>query len=523
LQAAFTKLNLAAGLSDRTYHVVPYSFDRGSVSVEEVQASFQAFLSGQDVVGVVSSVRDSEYAAALSQVSIGARLVYVSPRGVLSAADDTPYSSYRVYVGGSLRDEAFAAMKYASLTLGLVGAGASGSVGLIVEASSVSGDILTSMKLAVSEYKGIVGYSGTYASLAQMQSVMDDVGGSLAGVNVVMVYGTNYVVEGLSYLRSKPGSAGSMPVFVISSEMDAISLQQALLSHADNTYVTLLTPSPYASVLSDNGSVSDSSALVGDSRAALGVMNGSLVLNSAQVEGFLTGMLLSNIAAHVFGGSAVTSPLLMQALYSTAVFSIDEVYLGSYVDQSCTSYSSSSNCECAQGMHGIWMVKLLSPASETAAATSTGGLSTLTFSVGSEGYYYSMLSNVNYTLQFDTCGVVPTPAATTPSNAGSSLTSVIIPIIAALGGVGGVALVLFIVYSVFAKRRRQAAAMKAAPQGAVTLVFTDVQDSTKLWDTCEGMSEALDMHNEIMRQTIARHKVWLMLTFGLFFTIHFIF
>ena len=50
-------------------------------------------------------------------------------------------------------------------------------------------------------------------------------------------------------------------------------------------------------------------------------------------------------------------------------------------------------------------------------------------------------------------------------------------------------------------------AMKAAPQGAVTLVFTNVQDSTKLWDTCEGMAEALNIHNDIMRKTIARHKV----------------
>ena len=55
--------------------------------------------------------------------------------------------------------------------------------------------------------------------------------------------------------------------------------------------------------------------------------------------------------------------------------------------------------------------------------------------------------------------------------------------------------------------RRRVAAFKvpAAPSGTVTIVFTDVQDSTKLWDRDpEMMRRVLTAHDAIMRSAIAR-------------------
>ncbi len=55
--------------------------------------------------------------------------------------------------------------------------------------------------------------------------------------------------------------------------------------------------------------------------------------------------------------------------------------------------------------------------------------------------------------------------------------------------------------------RRWVAAFKvpAAPSGTVTLVFTDVQDSTKLWDRSPDlMRRVLTAHDAIMRSTMAR-------------------
>ncbi len=45
--------------------------------------------------------------------------------------------------------------------------------------------------------------------------------------------------------------------------------------------------------------------------------------------------------------------------------------------------------------------------------------------------------------------------------------------------------------------------MLDAPTGQVTLVFTDVQGSTVLWDHApDGMREALALHDAIMRETL---------------------
>ena len=46
----------------------------------------------------------------------------------------------------------------------------------------------------------------------------------------------------------------------------------------------------------------------------------------------------------------------------------------------------------------------------------------------------------------------------------------------------------------------------AAPTGTVTLVFTDIQGSTMLWERFKSsFKDLLDLHNQIMRDVIAQH------------------
>lgn len=42
----------------------------------------------------------------------------------------------------------------------------------------------------------------------------------------------------------------------------------------------------------------------------------------------------------------------------------------------------------------------------------------------------------------------------------------------------------------------------AAPQGTVALVFTDIRNSTALWETNPGMQNAMRIHHELMRRLI---------------------
>ena len=74
----------------------------------------------------------------------------------------------------------------------------------------------------------------------------------------------------------------------------------------------------------------------------------------------------------------------------------------------------------------------------------------------------------------------------------------------AVGVPGGIATLLSLGFF-FAVCRRRAGRhrlLHSVPQGEVTLVFTDIQNSTHLWETYPEMSDALEVHNFIMRELI---------------------
>ena len=50
----------------------------------------------------------------------------------------------------------------------------------------------------------------------------------------------------------------------------------------------------------------------------------------------------------------------------------------------------------------------------------------------------------------------------------------------------------------------------AAPSGVVTFLFTDVEGSTRRWETdAEGMRAALMVHDEVLRSSIEAHDGFL--------------
>src|SRR6476646_9628115 len=53
-------------------------------------------------------------------------------------------------------------------------------------------------------------------------------------------------------------------------------------------------------------------------------------------------------------------------------------------------------------------------------------------------------------------------------------------------------------------------AVKVAPSGAVTFLFTDIEGSTRRWEAdADGMRVALDAHDGILRDAVEAHGGWL--------------
>src|SRR4029079_5547737 len=49
-----------------------------------------------------------------------------------------------------------------------------------------------------------------------------------------------------------------------------------------------------------------------------------------------------------------------------------------------------------------------------------------------------------------------------------------------------------------------------APSGVVTFLFTDIEGSTRRWETdADGMRAALASHDDLMRETVETHDGWL--------------
>eukprot|EP00668_Euglena_longa_P010228 GGOE01012406.1.p1 GENE.GGOE01012406.1~~GGOE01012406.1.p1 ORF type:complete len:1001 (+),score=330.95 GGOE01012406.1:213-3005(+) len=90
--------------------------------------------------------------------------------------------------------------------------------------------------------------------------------------------------------------------------------------------------------------------------------------------------------------------------------------------------------------------------------------------------------------------------------------SILVPVVAGCVGGGG-ALILVLL---FACRKRDVRDIANAPKkGRVTLLFTDIQDSTRLWGAApESMARSLDDHHGLIRDCIRKHKGYEVKTVG---------
>ena len=105
-------------------------------------------------------------------------------------------------------------------------------------------------------------------------------------------------------------------------------------------------------------------------------------------------------------------------------------------------------------------------------------------------------------LVFTTCGVEYPPISTVPNASSAS----VLTFVAIYGSAFAGLLAVIGCFFCYRRSRRRQRALQAAPNGKVTLCFTDVEGSTPLWETFPVITmQALSLQNEIVRNLIKKY------------------
>jgi len=68
-----------------------------------------------------------------------------------------------------------------------------------------------------------------------------------------------------------------------------------------------------------------------------------------------------------------------------------------------------------------------------------------------------------------------------------------------------VILVILIIFLIYQKRQRKKKLKNAPKENPVTILFTDIQSSTSLWENDENlMKKTIEVHNEILRMSLKK-------------------
>jgi class 3 adenylate cyclase/ABC-type branched-subunit amino acid transport system substrate-binding protein len=222
------------------------------------------------------------------------------------------------------------------------------------------------------------------------------------------------------------------------------------------------------------------------------IADGTPFMTNAALEGFIVGRLAVTATQHALAMSTATSTtsanereaearaLFLEAMYDIASFTVDGFKLGPLGD-ACVSTSaqqdqcgpSRTNCDCSQ-MAGSVFISQASVDDPTI-----------------------MVSRPDGTYSFSTCGVMLPPTI---------FSFVYIIVIVAVLSVVLVVIVLIVLLIIW-RAKKSHSVLYAPSSGLAVLAFTDVQNSTVLWqDFPREMRTALKAHNQIMRKLLKRFR-----------------
>ncbi|KAG2388055.1 hypothetical protein C9374_000905 [Naegleria lovaniensis] len=217
------------------------------------------------------------------------------------------------------------------------------------------------------------------------------------------------------------------------------------------------------------------------------------------LEGFLTGYFIETLLERAYQlSTTVTTNDFITTIFSGRTFNLMELMEVGPFGLECSSKQISSwnfsvadgcsestnnvdSCDCNQGPRRVLLTRL-----------------TLT----NDSILYN---DVNFEFTFDTCGVkIIYPILTKGQIAGICI--------------AGVCIICFIIFVILIcyKCCGRTENTKYAPQtGNITCGFTDIQNSTVLWEQNEkGMREALIIHNDILRKLLETYRGYEVKTHG---------
>ncbi len=212
-----------------------------------------------------------------------------------------------------------------------------------------------------------------------------------------------------------------------------------------------------------------------------------------QLRGFVASTAISQVAS--FMSNSFTAVNVLNAWYLLSVMRLDaDDVLGAFSRSKCYS-DLDAGCETNTGARVVRIMSL----ADVLSSERVGRRSSAGFPEGADEYLSTMIF-----------GSGRVPYAPLPP---SSSVSIWVIVGAALGGVALVSAALAWVYSRRTSRDNRHAPKD--PDKSFTLIFTDIQSSTNLWAAApETMANVLELHHELIRSLIAKHRCYEVKTIG---------
>ncbi|GET93399.1 receptor-type adenylate cyclase a-like protein [Leishmania tarentolae] len=227
----------------------------------------------------------------------------------------------------------------------------------------------------------------------------------------------------------------------------------------------------------------------------------------ASMRGYLAVRVLSMLSNDAKSPSISA---LLETLYTKQVLQVNDLTLGPFQGTGCMYSTSSKKIKCASVLNGgaceiyIWSYSRM----VSEVSTSISGPYVINLFGYLDDHFDSSTPGDGHN---STVNSTKEPEVITPESSESTIIIVVIVCVVVFAALAAVA----IVYVVCAHDSRDNHNAPKEENEPVTLIFTDVENSTALWATVPlVMTSAMTLHHKLIRQLIIKYKCYEVKTIG---------